>query len=97
MDESLVQVAVDLSNRPFSQVVTPRAIGPAGGFDGQLAAEFFRALAIHGGLTLHVLFLHGENDHHLLEAAFKALGRALDQATSREARPRASSSTKGVL
>ena len=66
-------------------------------FDGQLAEEFWRALALHGGLTLHVRLLYGDNDHHLLEAAFKALGRALDQATSLENRTRGVSSTKGVL
>ena len=97
MDESLAQVVVDLSNRPLFQGDYERRPGLVGGFDGQLAEEFWRALALHGGLTLHVRLLYGDNDHHLLEAAFKALGRALDQATSLENRTRGVSSTKGVL
>ena len=97
MDESLAQVVVDLSNRPLLVVSAPRRPGSVGQFDGQLAEEFWRALALHGGLTLHVRLLYGENDHHMLEAAFKALGRALDQATAMEPRSRGIASTKGVL
>lgn len=97
MDESLAQVVVDLSNRPLLVVSGPRRPGTVGQFDGQLAEEFWRALALHAGLTLHVRLLYGENDHHLLEAAFKALGRALDQATGMEPRARGVVSTKGVL
>ncbi|MFH1036283.1 MAG: imidazoleglycerol-phosphate dehydratase HisB [Pseudomonadota bacterium] len=97
MDESLAQVVVDLSNRPLLVVSGPRRPGTVGQFDGQLAEEFWRALALHGGLTLHVRLLYGENDHHMLEAAFKALGRALDQATATEPRARGIASTKGVL
>ena len=96
MDEALAQVVVDLSNRPLLKVSGQRP-GAAGGFDGQLAEEFWRALALHAGLTLHVRLLYGDNDHHLLEAAFKALGRALDQATSSEPRAKGVVSTKGVL
>jgi imidazoleglycerol-phosphate dehydratase len=95
MDESLARVVVDLSNRPLSLVTGPRRPGAAGGFDGQLAEEFWRALALHAGLTLHVGLLYGDNDHHLLEAAFKALGRALGQAAARAQGGVAS--TKGVL
>ncbi|MCF8034501.1 MAG: imidazoleglycerol-phosphate dehydratase HisB [Desulfarculaceae bacterium] len=97
MDESLAQVVVDLSNRPLYKGVYQRCPGTVGGFDGQLAEEFWRALALNAGLTLHVRLIYGDNDHHMLEAAFKALGRALDQATAREDRGRGSSSTKGVL
>ncbi|MGD9124771.1 MAG: imidazoleglycerol-phosphate dehydratase HisB [Desulfarculaceae bacterium] len=97
MDESLVQVVVDLSNRPLLQVKGLRRPGAPGGFDIQLAEEFWRALAVHGGLTLHVLLHYGDNDHHLLEAAFKALGRALAQATSQDPRLKGAASTKGVL
>jgi imidazoleglycerol-phosphate dehydratase len=97
MDESLARVVVDLSNRPLTVVTGPRRPGPAGGFDGQLAEEFWRALALHGGLTLHVGLLYGENDHHLLEAAFKALGRALGQAAAPVAGQAGVASTKGVL
>ncbi|MCB2186176.1 MAG: imidazoleglycerol-phosphate dehydratase HisB [Deltaproteobacteria bacterium] len=97
MDEALAQVVVDLSNRPLLVVQAAQLPGPCGGFDGQLAQEFWRALSLHGGLTLHVLLHYGQNDHHILEAAFKALGRALDQATGHEARSWGVVSTKGVL
>ncbi len=97
MDESLAQVVVDLSNRPLYKGVYQRRPGTVGGFDGQLAEEFWRALALNAGLTLHVRLIYGDNDHHLLEAAFKALGRALDQATALQDRERGVSSTKGVL
>ncbi|KMY65851.1 imidazoleglycerol-phosphate dehydratase [Desulfocarbo indianensis] len=96
MDESLARVVVDLSNRPILVVTGPRRPGAVGGFDGQLAEEFWRALALNAGLTLHVGLLYGDNDHHLLEAAFKALGRALDQATAISG-PAGVASTKGVL
>ena len=96
MDESLARVVVDVSNRPLLKV-TGRRAGPVGAFDGQLAEEFWRALALHGGLTLHVNLLYGDNDHHLLEASFKALGRALDAATALDPRARGAASTKGVL
>lgn len=97
MDESLARVVVDISNRPILVVTGPRRPGTVGGFDGQLAEEFWRALALNAGLTLHVGLLYGDNDHHLLEAAFKALGRALDQATGLDARAGGVASTKGVL
>jgi len=97
MDEALAQVVVDLSNRPLLVVDAPRRPGSVGQFDGQLAEEFWRALAMNAGLTLHVRLLYGDNDHHMLEAAFKALGRALDQATSLDNRARGVASTKGVL
>lgn len=97
MDEALARVTVDLSNRPLLVLRAPRLPGAAGGFDGQLAQEFWRALALHGGLTLHVEMPYGDNDHHMLEAAFKALGRALDQATAQEPRMGGVASTKGVL
>lgn len=97
MDEALAQVIVDISNRPLLKLDCQRLPGAAGGFDGQLAQEFWRALALHAGLTLHVRILYGENDHHMLEAAFKALGRALDQATGLDGRGRETASTKGVL
>ena len=97
MDESLAEVVVDVSNRPLLKVAGSKRPAAAGGFDGQLAEEFMRALAINAGLTLHVIYHYGDNDHHLLEATFKALGRALDQAVSLEPRARGVVSTKGVL
>jgi imidazoleglycerol-phosphate dehydratase len=97
MDESLARAVVDISNRPILIVTGPRRPGVVGDFDGQLAEEFWRALALNAGLTLHMGLLYGENDHHLLEAAFKALGRALDQATALDKRSAGVASTKGVL
>lgn len=80
MDETLVRVAVDISNRPFLhwQVSIPDA--KVGNFDTGLAKEFVRAFAQHAGITLHVDLLHGENSHHIIEAVFKGLARALREA-----------------
>jgi imidazoleglycerol-phosphate dehydratase len=68
-----------------------------GAFDVALAKEFLRALALHSGLTLHVDMLHGENGHHILEAIFKALGRALAVAAGPNPRVSGQLSSKGVL
>jgi imidazoleglycerol-phosphate dehydratase len=97
MDEALMQVAVDLSGRPFlawDVDLPPVAIGT---FDALLAVEFFQALANNGRLTLHVTKLAGNNPHHVVEACFKAVARALDQATSFDPRSAGVPSTKGVL
>ncbi len=96
MDEALVEVALDLSRRPIL-VTTGSLPGQAGGFSGQLAVEFMRALANHGGITLHVAFRYGTNDHHILEAAFKALGQALYRATRPMPGREGVGSSKGVL
>ena len=83
MDETLVRVVVDISNRPFLHygvTVTEQKIGA---FDVVLAKEFFRAVSLHAGLTLHVDLLHGENGHHIIEAIFKGFGRALKMAMAR--------------
>jgi imidazoleglycerol-phosphate dehydratase len=96
MDEALAQVTVDLSNRPYLHYEVQ--LLPAGaGLDPQLLKEFWRAVAIHGGLTLHITVPYGENTHHILEAVFKAAGRALDAANQPEPRAQGVPSTKGVL
>ena len=97
MDETLVRVCVDVSNRPFLHynVVVPDQ--KVGHFDTALAKEFMRALAQHGGLTLHVDLVHGENTHHIIEAVFKALARALSIATGKRAGLIGQLSSKGVL
>jgi imidazoleglycerol-phosphate dehydratase len=96
MDEALAQVTVDLSNRPF--LVFKANFNPGGGrFDPQLVPEFWRAVAQHGGMTLHIEAPYGDNTHHIIEAIFKAAGRALDQATGLDPRRRGVPSTKGVL
>jgi imidazoleglycerol-phosphate dehydratase len=96
MDEALAQVTVDLSNRPFLHLeaqLPPAVLG----LDPQLVKEFWRAVSVHGGMTLHITVPYGENTHHILEAIFKAAGRALDAATQPEPRAPGVPSTKGVL
>jgi imidazoleglycerol-phosphate dehydratase len=95
MDEALAQVTVDLSNRPF--LIFKGDFAPGGRFDPQLVPEFWRAVAQHGGMTLHIEAPYGDNTHHLIEAIFKAAGRALDQATAPDPRRRGVPSTKGML
>jgi imidazoleglycerol-phosphate dehydratase len=98
MDDALVRAALDLSGRPFLawDVAFPSA--KIGGFDTELVREFFQALATHGGITLHVDRIHGFNSHHIAEATFKAVARALRAAV--ETDPRKADevpSTKGAL
>lgn len=98
MDEALGFVAVDLSGRPWCVVdaafVTPR-VGQLG---TDLIAHLFESIAVHGRMNLHARILYGHNDHHKVEALFKALGRALDAATRIDERlGGAVPSTKGVL
>lgn len=97
MDETLAAVTVDLSNRPYLVYNVPADIGPRGIFDAGLAKEFFRALANKAGMNLHINVAYGENEHHVLEAVFKALARALDQATGFDQRIEGVRSTKGSL
>ncbi len=83
MDETLVRLVVDISNRPFlhyEAAVTEQKLGT---FDTGLAKEFFRAVVQHAGLTLHVDLLHGENGHHIIEAVFKGFARTLRSASRR--------------
>jgi imidazoleglycerol-phosphate dehydratase len=98
MDDALVRAALDLSGRPYLvwDVAFPTA--KIGSFDTELVREFFQALSTHGGITLHVTKLAGINSHHIAEAAFKAVARALRDAL--EADPRSAGaipSTKGML
>ncbi|MDI9497038.1 MAG: imidazoleglycerol-phosphate dehydratase HisB [Bacillota bacterium] len=95
MDEALVRVVLDLSGRPFLHANLPLAVERIGSFETETLVEFLRALTVTGRLTLHADFLHGVNAHHLVEALFKALGRALRDAVRLEGDwlP----STKGVL
>jgi imidazoleglycerol-phosphate dehydratase len=97
MDESLAQVALDISGRPYFQLTFPQFKGKAGAFDLDLVEEFFQAFVNHSGITLHVHVKYGKNYHHMVEAIFKALGRALDQATQIDSRISGVPSTKGVL
>ncbi|MBA3908747.1 MAG: imidazoleglycerol-phosphate dehydratase HisB [Rhodobacter sp.] len=98
MDDSQVAVALDLSARPYLVWNLPFPAANIGSFDTELVREFFQAVATHGGITLHVDLIHGLNSHHIAEAAFKAVARALREAV--EVDPRlggALPSTKGAL
>lgn len=97
MDEALAQVSLDLSNRPYLVCRLPAMAERVGAFETELVPEFFRALCQHGGITLHIAVLYGENTHHMLEAVFKAFGRALDEATTLDPRRTTVPSSKGVL
>ncbi len=97
MDESLVQVSLDLSDRPFLVFDAVFSQQMVGQMDTQLVEEFFRAVAFNAGITLHIKLLHGTNCHHIIEAMFKAFGRALDEATKIDTRIVGVMSTKGML
>ncbi len=98
MDEALVLAAVDISGRGQLHWAVDVPFGCVGTFDTQLAKEFFIALAANAGVTLHVRELAGENVHHIVEACFKACGRALRTAVELDARVGdALPSTKGAL
>jgi len=98
MDDALLRCALDLSARPFLiwnvDLPTPKI----GTFDTELVREFFQAFSTHGGITLHIDQLHGFNSHHIAEAAFKSLARALREAVETDPRKAdAVPSTKGAL
>lgn len=98
MDDAQVRCALDLSARPFLVWNVEFPTAKVGAFDTELVREFFQAFATHGGITLHIDQLHGVNSHHIAEAAFKAVARALREAV--ELDPRAAGtlpSTKGAL
>jgi len=98
MDESLVMTALDLSGRGLLVYDLGALTEKVGNFDTELAEEFFRAFAHHCGCTLHIKKIAGGNTHHILEAAFKGVGRSLRQAVAvDEEHPDDIPSTKGVL
>lgn len=97
MDEALVRLTCDFSNRPFLHYGAEIKDQKVGRFDTALVQEFLRAFTLHAGLTLHVEVVHGTNTHHILEAIFKATGRCLDQATAKESRTSGPLSSKGSL
>jgi imidazoleglycerol-phosphate dehydratase len=97
MDETLVSVALDLSMRPhlvYNPGVKKKRVGL---FDLDLIEEFYRAFTNHGGITLHINTIYGRNSHHIIEAIFKGVGRALDMASSLDQRATGVMSTKGRL
>ncbi len=97
MDEALAMVSLDISGRPYLVFEAMLPSERVGQFDSELTEEFFRAMSIHAGLTLHVRLLSGKNTHHIIEAIFKAFGRALDEATRQDERIKGVMSTKGIL
>lgn len=97
MDETLVMAAVDISGRGQAYCELPIASPRVGDFDTELAVEFFYAFARDAGVTLHVRELAGQNAHHIIEAAFKAAGRAMRFACEHDQRVRGVPSTKGSL
>ena len=97
MDEALVMAAVDISGRGQAFYEVPVGVERMGDFDTQLAKEFFIAFAREAGITLHVRLICGENGHHIIEAAFKAVGRALREAVEVDPRETGIPSTKGCL
>nr|WP_122013329.1 imidazoleglycerol-phosphate dehydratase HisB [Maliibacterium massiliense] len=97
MDEALAIVTLDISARPLLVLQMEPLSGMVGAFDAQLLEEFLRAFATHAALTLHVQVPYGHNTHHIIEAVFKALGRALRQAVTIDPRVQGVPSSKGVL
>jgi len=97
MDDAQVACALDLSARPYLVWNLAFPTAKIGSFDTELVREFFQALATHGGITLHIDLIHGLNSHHIAEAAFKALARALRDAVEQDPRSPGLPSTKGTL
>jgi imidazoleglycerol-phosphate dehydratase len=101
MDETLVRVALDFSGRPLLVWRLPKGTNlnrlKAGDFPAQLTVEFLRGFVQQAGLTLHVEVLYSDETHHLIEAVFKGVARALEQAVRRDPRVKGIPSTKGML
>lgn len=97
MEETLARCVLDICNRPYLHFDVQIPKVKIGNFDAELAEEFLRAFAFNAGITMHLSVLYGKNLHHILEAVFKAVGRALAQAVARDPRIGGVLSTKGVL
>ncbi len=97
MDDALAEVAVDLSNRPYLKLSIPDRMPRQNEFDISLATEFFRALSQKAGMNLHIRIAYGDNWHHMIEAVFKGLGRALRQAVAMDREVSGVPSSKGAL
>jgi len=97
MDDALAQVVIDLSNRPHFEFRGEFPSQKVGTFDVELVHEFLWKLALEARMNLHVIVHYGRNTHHMIEAVFKALGRALDEATMVDPRVKGVPSTKGML
>lgn len=97
MDETLARVVIDFSGRPFLEHRVPSGVGSINGFPFQLVEEFLRGFSVHAGCNLHVEILYGRDAHHMAEAIFKGLAKAVDQACQHDSRVEGIPSTKGVL
>ncbi len=97
MDETLMVCALDLSGRPYFVYDVQTTVDKLGEMDAELAKEFFYTISYSAGMNLHIRKLSGENNHHLLEAMFKAFGKALDVATQVDPRVSGVLSTKGTI
>jgi len=97
MDETLARVVIDFSGRPYLEFRAPQGISPIGAFPFSLVEEFLRGFAVHSGMNLHAEILYGRDAHHMAEAVFKALAKAIDQACQFDPRVKGIPSTKGVL
>ena len=97
MDETLMLCAIDLSGRPYFVMDCDFTVDRVGEFDTEMVREFFYAVSYGSMMNLHLKKLHGENNHHMIEAAFKAFAKALDEATSMDPRITDVLSTKGAL
>jgi len=96
MDEAAVECALDLSNRPYLVYDFPTLNGKVGSFDVELVEEFFHALVLNSGITCHLVYQRGKNQHHIIEACFKAFAVALRRALVKNEKIGVPS-TKGIL
>jgi len=97
MDETLVMCAIDLSGRPYLGFDAAFTTDRVGAFDTEMVREFFYAVSYSSGMNLHIRLLDGRNNHHMIEAIFKAFARALDMAVSFDERVQDVPSTKGII
>ena len=97
MDETLLLCSMDLSGRPYLYFDIPFSVERVGTFDTEMVREFFYAVSYSCGMNLHLKWFHGTNNHHLIEAAFKAFAKALDEAVTVDTRIDGVLSTKGSL
>ncbi|MCE5228786.1 imidazoleglycerol-phosphate dehydratase, partial [bacterium] len=97
MEETLVECVLDFCGRPYLAWKARMPKGKVGDFDIELAEDFFRAVAMNAGLTLHLVLHYGRNAHHIIEAMFKSMARALAQSVARDQAISGVLSTKGKL
>lgn len=97
MDETLILCSMDISGRPYLYFDIPFTVERVGEYDTEMVKEFFYAISYSCGMNLHFKWFHGTNNHHLIEAAYKAFAKALDEATSIDPRIDGVLSTKGAL